>query len=387
MMRLCLLIAALATGLWQSAIAQSVQTSAPIALLYDEGTKSVLFEKAAEQPHPPASLVKLLTADVIFDALAKGETTLETEYRISEDVWRRGGAPSGAAAMYAPINSRVSVANLLQGLLVMSGNDAALALAEGLAGGESAFVARMNTRAAALGLTKSAFRTATGFTHPEQRVTARDMLRLAIAVREQHAERYALFSQREFTWNNIRQTNRNPLLGMNIGADGFKTGNTSEAGFNLIASAAQDNRRLYLVLMGADSAITRSAEARKLLEWGFRNFENRTVFRAGAALTETIVVGGLRPTVEIGLAADVNALMPKSAQDIISAQIITKQPLKAPVTAGQEVGRLVIKRGNIISAEVPLVTLQDSAQGSLGKRALDNSWNWFVSLFRRRSAA
>eukprot|EP01036_Dinobryon_divergens_P051870 gene51870-69422_t len=222
-----MLLAASLVGM-KPLLAQSVQVTAPIAYLYDVNTRSPLFEKAADELFPPASIIKLLTAETVFAALKEGRITLQTEYPITEDVWRRGGAPSRGAAMFAPLNSRIAVSDLLQGLIVMSGNDAALALAAGLGGSETAFVALMQERAKAIGLTRSQVRNATGFSHPEQKVSAREMARLALHVIETYPENYPLFGQREFTWNAIRQTNRNPLLAMNIGADGMKTGNIGD---------------------------------------------------------------------------------------------------------------------------------------------------------------
>jgi serine-type D-Ala-D-Ala carboxypeptidase (penicillin-binding protein 5/6) len=378
-----------ATGLlllilsWTVAVAQSIQTTAPIAALYDVETSGFLFLKAGDQPASPASLVKLLTAETVFHGLASGEVTLEQEFPITESVWRRGGAPAGSAAMFAPLNSRVAVSDLLQGLIVMSGNDAALALAEGIGKTEAAFVERMQQRARALGLVRLQVRNATGFSHPEQRVTAREMALLAAHVIKSYPERYHLFGQREFTWNKIRQTNRNPLLPMNIGADGLKTGNTAEAGFNLVGSAVQDGRRLIVVIMGADTAQTRAAEARKLLEWGFRNFERRKLLEKAVPLTEARVSGGIKRQIGLGVAEDIALLLPKSAADPLAVRISYQSPLKAPVTAGQAVGTLAVMRGDFAAFETPVIALEDAPQGSLSKRAFDNSWDWITALFRR----
>jgi serine-type D-Ala-D-Ala carboxypeptidase (penicillin-binding protein 5/6) len=376
------LVAAL-IALSSAAWAQSVQVSAPVALLVDANAKAILFEKKPDELHPPASLVKLMTAEIIFDALKAGRLTLEQELPITENVWRRGGAPSGGAAMFAPLNSRVTVANLLQGLLVQSANDAALALAEGLSGSEARFVGMMNERAGVLGLKSSRFRTATGFAHPEQRVTARDMAELAQHLIATYPDRYPLFGQREFTWNNIRQTNRNPLLSLNIGADGLKTGNVAEAGFNLVGSAEQGGRRLIVVILGAETAQLRAADARRLLEWGFNNFERRKLLDREAPLTEAKVSGGVRPTLALGLREDIVMLLPKSTLDPVLTTINYKGPVRAPVAKGDELGKLQVRRGTTLALEVPIVALEDVPQGSLGKRAWDNSLDWMTGLFRR----
>lgn len=378
-----LLFAALWVLSGSPVLAQSVQTVAPIAALYDVETRSFLFMKNPDQLAPPASLTKLLTAETVFDALSKAEITPEQEFPITENVWRRGGAPSGGAAMYAPLNSRVQVNDLLQGLIVMSGNDAALALAEGISRSETAFVTRMQARAKAIGLERSQFRNATGYAHPEQRVTAREMALLATHVIKTYPDRYTLFGQREFTWNKIRQTNRNPLLAMNIGADGLKTGMIAESGFNLVGSAVQDGRRLVVVVMGAETAQVRAAEARKLLEWGFRNFERRKLLEKRVSLVEARVSGSEMRVMGLGLTEDIEMLLPKSAADPISVQLSYASPLKAPITAGQTVGTLSVMRGDFAALETPVIALEDAPLGSLSRRAMDNSWDWVVSLFRR----
>jgi D-alanyl-D-alanine carboxypeptidase (penicillin-binding protein 5/6) len=245
----------------------------------------------------------------------------------------------------------------------------------------------MQERAKALGLTRSQFRNPTGFAHPEQRVTAREMALLATHLVKTYPDRYPLFGQREFTWNRIRQTNRNPLLALNIGADGLKTGNIAEAGFNLVGSAVQDGRRLVVVVMGADSAQARSAEARKLLEWGFRNFERRKLLEKARPLIEAEVSGGTVRRIQVGVAADVEMLAPKSAADRLSVRITYLGPLKAPVSAGQKVGELSVVRGDFTAFETAAVALEDAPLGSLSKRAWDNVADWTLGLFRRKTAA
>jgi len=384
---LLLALLAMFGGRDMAARAQSVQVTAPIAFLFDVGTNGMLFDKKADQPHPPASLVKMLTAETVFDALRQGKITLEQEVPITENVWRRGGAPAGGAAMFAPLNSRVAVSDLLQALIVQSANDAALALADAVAGGEAPFVAGMQERAKLIGLTVSQIRNATGYSHPEQKMTARELAMVAKFIIDNHPDRFALFNQREFTWNKIRQTNRNPLLAMNIGADGMKTGNLGDAGFNLVGTAQQEGRRLIVVIMGADTAINRAADARKLLEWGFTNFERRTLLAKRVPLTEAKVIGGTQGSVALGLAEDIVMLLPKSAQDPVSVTIRYEGPLRAPLTDGQHVGRLQVLRGAALAAEYPIVSLASVQQGGLVKRAWDNSIEWFAGLFRRSPRA
>jgi len=270
---------------------------------------------------------------------------------------------------------------------VQSANDAALALADAVAGGEAPFVAGMQERAKLIGLTVSQIRNATGYSHPEQKMTARELAMVAKFIIDNHPDRFALFNQREFTWNKIRQTNRNPLLAMNIGADGMKTGNLGDAGFNLVGTAQQEGRRLIVVIMGADTAINRAADARKLLEWGFTNFERRTLLAKRFPLTEAKVIGGTQGSVALGLAEDIVMLLPKSAQDPVSVTIRYEGPVRAPLTDGQHVGRLQVLRGAALAAEYPIVSLASVQQGGLVKRAWDNSIEWFIGLFRRSPRA
>ncbi len=366
--------------------AQSVQVTVPAAFLYDVTTRSVLFAKGADDLLAPASLIKLLTAEVVFDALKRGEITPETDYPVTESAWRKGGAPSRSAAMYAALNSRIAVRDLLQGLIIMSANDAALVLAEGVAKNEGAFVTRMQERARLIGMSRSTVRNPTGFAHPEQRVTPRELALLAAHLHATYPEQMAVFAQREFTWNSIRQTNRNPLLSQGIGADGMQTGNLTDSGFHLVGSAVQEGRRLILVIMGADAADKRAAEARRLLDWGFRNFEPRKLMERGVTLGEAQVMGGVRAQVALGLKDDISFLMPKSVQDTVTTRITYSGPLRAPVAAGTEIGRLFVLRGAVVALEAPVIALETVEQGSLRRRALDNLWGWFISLLPQRAA-
>jgi D-alanyl-D-alanine carboxypeptidase (penicillin-binding protein 5/6) len=245
------------------------QTKAPYALLIDDNTGAVLFEKKADAAVAPASTTKILTAEIVFREIAEGRLSLSTRMAISPKAAREGDAESGGSSMFAQANQQVSVDDLLRGLLVLSGNDAAVALAEGVAGSENAFAARMNQEARRVGMSHSRFTNAWGNGSGGQRVTARDMARLAAYVIHTYPQFYHYFSETEFTWNGIRQLNRNPLLAMNIGADGLKTGHLGASGFGLVGSVVQGGRRLILVLYGARSEAERASEARQLMEYGF----------------------------------------------------------------------------------------------------------------------
>ena len=352
----------------------SFQTTVRNAILLDVGTESVLFEKAADEAQAPASLAKLMTMAIVFEELRQGRLLPDQEVVISTDAWRRGGAPSRTSSMYVAVNSRVKVQDLIRGAIIQSGNDASIALAEAISGTEANFVQLMNKRARELGLVHSVFRNATGLPDPEQRVTAREIARLAEHIIKTYPDRYPLYSEREFTWNNIRQQNRNPLLGTYNGADGLKTGYIEEAGFNLVGSAVQNNQRLIVVVMGARSLQERTNEARKLLDWGFRSFELRDLFAEGEAIGDVSVFGGGARTVPVTAGKVVRLLLPRGQSDRVSAQIVYQGPVRAPVRQGQEIGRLRVLRGTQLALEVPVYAAADVGVGSLSQRALQGAW-------------
>ncbi len=253
----------------EAGLAQPPETKVPYALLIDANSGAVLFAKNADAPMSPASTTKILTAEIVFHALTEGRIKLDDPAPISARAAREGDAESGGSSMFAQANSQVRIEDLLRGLLITSGNDAAIALAEDVAGSEEAFVGMMNRRARELGMTRSHFVNAWGDGNPGQRVTARDMARLAAYVIRTYPQYYRYCGETEFTWNAIHQHNRNPLLAMGIGADGVKTGHLAKSGFGLVGSAVQNGRRLILVINGAHSEAERANEARRLLEWGF----------------------------------------------------------------------------------------------------------------------
>src|SRR5246500_873334 len=252
---------------------------APTAILVEASSGSVLFEKNADELRAPSSMMKLITAEVVFHAIKEGKVKLTDEYRISENAWRRGGAPSGGSTMFAALNSKVSVDDLLHGAIIQSGNDACIALAEGMAGNEKIFASDfMTPRARELGLTKSTFANSNGLPDPGNKMTVRELAMLARHIIRDYPEFYKLFGEKEFTWNKIRQQNRNPLLNSLNGADGLKTGYTKEGGYGMVGSAVANGIRRIVVINGLDDPDDRAQEAKKMLEWGFRNFEARTLF-------------------------------------------------------------------------------------------------------------
>lgn len=360
----------------------SFQTAVPAAILLDPDSDSVLYDKNADQLVAPASLTKLMTLEYVFNEIKHGRLKLDDEIVISENAWRKGGAPSHGSTMYAAIHSRVKVDDLIHGIIVDSANDACIALAEALAGNEPAFAALMTKRAREIGLEKSTFANATGYSDPNLRVTAREMAQLARHIMTTYPDFYAYFSEREFTWNNIRQLNRNPLLAMGIGADGLKTGETSEAGFNLVGSAVNDGLRLIVVVTGAKSEKERAEEARKLLDWGFHGFESRLLFAEGQTVGEAKVFGGTSSYVPLMGPGPVRVMMPRNSNERLQARIVYTGPVPAPVQRGQAVGKLKVWRGDNLALEVQLKAAEDVGPGSMSQRAMDAATELMIGLLR-----
>ncbi|MCW6507610.1 D-alanyl-D-alanine carboxypeptidase [Hyphomicrobiales bacterium BP6-180914] len=362
------------------------QTIAPFAYLVDAGTGTVLYGKNSEAPMMPASTTKVMTAEVIFHELKEGRLKLDDKFVVSEHAWRDGGTRSGGSTMFLAVNSSVRVEDLLRGLIIQSGNDAAITLAEGVSGSEEAFARRMNDRAKAIGMAHSNFTNPWGRGDPDHRVTASDMARLAEYVIDTYPDLYKIFGEREFTWNKIRQPNRNPLLLMNIGADGLKTGDLAESGFGLVGSAVQNDERLIVVVNGLKTARDRANESQKLLAWGFRTFEERALFAAGETVGTASVFGGTQSDVSLGTTKPIRILVPRGSGDRLSGRIVYTGPLMAPVARGTEVARLVISRGATELMETPLQTTEDVGVGSLQRRALDAGIELVSGFIRERLA-
>src|SRR6516165_5304557 len=318
---------------------EGFQTSVPAALLLDVESDSVLFEKNGDQLVAPASTAKLMTLEYVFNEIKHGRAKLSDEFVISENAWRKGGAPSHGSTMFAAIHSRVKVSDLLQGIIVDSANDACIAVAEALAGNETTFGRMLTQRAREIGLERSTFTNSTGYSHPDLRVTAREMAELARHIIHTYPDFYQYFGQRDFTWNNIHQQNRNPLLGMGVGADGLKTGETSEAGFNLVGSAVQDNFRLIVVVTGAKSDKERADESKKLLEFGFHDFQARVLFAEGQTVGDAKVFGGDRSYVPLIAPGIVKVMLPRNNSQRLLARIVYTGPIPAPITKGQPIGK------------------------------------------------
>ncbi len=352
-----------------AAPAPLIESKAAQVYLIEASTGTVLFSKNEKKSFAPASLAKLMTLEVVFDALRKGEIRPDTIYPVSEYAWRTGGAPSRTSTMFAAVKSQVPVADLIKGIAVQTANDGCLIIAEGMAGSEAKFVERMNARAAELGLTDSHFANATGLPHPDNRSTLVDLVKLARHLVETYPDLYQTFSLAEFEWNKILQRNRNPLLP--IGADGLGTGFAEESGFAIIASMERDGRRLFLGLSGAQTDKERTEEATRLLNWGFDGFEMRTLFKPGEVVGEASVYGGNPSKVPLVANGPVEVYVPINNPDRLQARIVYRWPLKPPVAADREIATLNILSGERPLVSVPLKSAQPVEVGTLRQRAWD----------------
>lgn len=353
------------------ASAQGFNTELEHVILYDVGSGTVLYQRNADAPMPPASMAKLMTMAVVFEALRDGSLSMEDEFVISENAWRNGGAPSGTSTMFAELGSEIAVSDLMRGVIVQSGNDAAIAIAEGMAGSEEAFAARMNDAAPRIGLTGSVFRNATGLPDPAQFVTARDLAILATYIITEFPEYYPIYAERSFTWNGITQSNRNPLLGLDIGADGVKTGFTEESGYGLVGSAVRDGRRLVAVINGAESTAQRREEMVALLEWGFTGFTRLTLFDAGEIVAHAEVFGGSDKTVPLATGRQIDVLVPDGAAGRIEAVAAYRGPIAAPIAAGEAIAEIRVTFDGEPLANAPLVAAAAVEEGTLPQRARD----------------
>ena len=349
------------------------KTSAKTGILIDSRSGTVYFEKNADKLMPPASMSKIMTMLLVFEGLKDGSLRLDDEFTITEDAWRRGGAPSGSSTMYAKINSRIKLRDLMQAVIVQSANDAAIAIAEGIAGSEEAFAARMTKRAHELGLPKSNFKNATGWPDPEHRTTVRELAQMTRYLIEVFPEYYKIYSQPEFIWNKIKQGNRNPLLRKYPGADGVKTGHTKEAGYGLVGSAVKDGRRLILVLSGMKSKKERATEAIKLMDWGFRRFQRIALFRQGDKVAKARVWGGTKSFVPMMAKNDIVLRLSDKERKQAKMSVVYNGPLRAPVRDGQDVGKVIFKLDGKTIATAPLIAGKSIDEAdSMWSKSLDS---------------
>src|SRR6266513_719138 len=309
---------------------------APTAILIEANSGSVLFEKNADELRAPSSMMKLMTAETVFHAIKQGEVKLTDEYRISENAWRKGGAPSGGSTMFAAIHSKISVDDLLHGAIIHRGN----------------------------------------------KRTVRELAKLARYVGQTYPDLYKLFGEREFTWNKIRQQNRNPLLTSLEGADGLKTGFTKEGGYGMVGSAVQNGMRLIVVINGLEDPDDRASEAKKMLEWGFRNFEARTLFAPQQLVGYAKVFGGESRSVKLASSEPIKVMVQKNGSDKLIARVVYNGPVRAPIEPGQPVGIVRVWRGGNIAMEAPVFAAEPVAKGSTMRRAIDGASELVIGMFR-----
>ncbi|WAP67655.1 D-alanyl-D-alanine carboxypeptidase family protein [Jiella pelagia] len=360
------LLAALLVLALGSAPVAAFETKAPTAILLDLGTGRVLYEKNADKPIPPASLAKLMTVAVVFDMIKSGEASRDDTFEVSEKAWREGGTNSGGSTMFLPVHKQVSLGDLIKGLIIQSGNDAAIVIAEGLAGSVPQFAEKMNAEAKAIGLSHSHFVNPHGLPAEGQQVTMRDLAVLAEYLIKTFPEEYPLFSEESFRFNGITQKNRNPLL--SLGADGLKTGHTSASGYGLVASARKDGRRIVLAMSGMTSTEERAREAKRLMDFGLQDFEEVTLVKAGEPLGTAEVAGGSSRTVALVARKDLTVLVPRGSLSGVERRILGNGPLPAPVKEGQRAGWALFTRGDETLREVPLFAAEAVSRANVFSR-------------------
>ncbi|MDH2244693.1 D-alanyl-D-alanine carboxypeptidase [Pseudomonas sp. GD03855] len=366
-----------APTVWAAQIVPSApQLAAKSYMLMDAASGEVLVEHNGDERLPPASLTKLMTAYIATLEIQKGQISDNDMVTVSEKAWRTGGS-----RMFIQVNTQVSVDDLLHGIIIQSGNDASVAMAEHIAGSEEAFADLMNSTAQRLGMTNSHFVNATGLPDPDHYSSANDMAKLARAIIYEDPAHYAIYAQKEFFWNNIKQPNRNLLLWRDKTVDGLKTGHTEEAGFCLVASAVRDNMRLISAVFGTDSEQARAAETQKLLTYGFRFFETRTFYQKGAELAQAQVWKGQQDNLKAGLAQDLTMTLPRGQVEKLEAVMSFNSTLTAPIQQGDVIGKVDVKLADKVIRSTDLVALETIEEGGLFRRFWDSIRLFFFSLF------
>ncbi len=359
----------------QTMIPAPPQIAAKSWFLMDADSGRVLIEHNADERLPPASLTKLMTAYLVERELDRGNISMDDMVRVSENAWRTGGSK-----MFIEVDTEVSIRDLLYGIIIASGNDASVAVAEHLAGGEAPFADLMNQHATRLGLHHTNFTNATGLPHPEQYSSARDMALLSQYIINDYPEHYAVYAEKYFTYSDIRQPNRNRLLWRDPSVDGLKTGWTTEAGYGLVASAKRDDMRLISVVMGTSSEESRAQETQKLLSYGFRYYETLNLYEQGAVLNTPRIWGGERNELRVGVDENVFMTVPRARNQELSARLDIRQDINAPVSQGARVGTLEVRLGDDIVGEQALVALESIEEGNIFKRLFDQVRRFFSNL-------
>lgn len=365
-------VLAAALALTMPAFSQAqFDTQAKFAILMDQESGTVIFQKDADLPMEPASMAKLMTIAVVFHELADGRLKMSDEFFVSEHAWRTGGATSGGSTMFAELNSKISVENLVRSVIIQSGNDAAIILAEGIAGSEGSFAAMMNELAEDIGLTDSHFTNPTGLPDPDMHVTARDLADLGRYLIREFPDYYHYFSEPEMEWNGIKQPNRNSLVELGIGVDGLKTGHTEAAGYGSVISTDDGGRRLVAVVHGLTSMSQRTEEGRKLITWGARAFERVSAYADGAVIARANVYGGVSPNVGLVGDGEVALYLPRGSRKCLSASVSYTGPLMPPVTQGDQVAELRVFCDDQLVQVAPLFAAESVAEGDVVRKATD----------------
>lgn len=349
-------------------------TKAKYAILMDSGADLVMFEKDADAQMVPASMTKLMTLALVFREMKAGRLTLDDTFVVSEHAWRTGGAPSGTAAMFAPLGDPITISDLIQGVAVQSGNDATIILAEGIAGNEEAFVKMMNDYAKEIGMTQTTFVNTNGLPAEGHLTSARDLAILAKHLIETYPDYYHYFGQKEFRYRDkFTFRNRNPLVWADIGVDGLKTGHLKESGYGLVASAKRGDQRLILVVNGLESPSDRESESRRLLEWGFKSFKPFRLFGEGEKVSEALVWGGEKHYVPLVGDGEIDLLLPATATGAVSAEIIYNGPIKAPIKKGDQIAILRVNAAESTATnEIPLYAGEEIKSSGFAMRGIDS---------------
>ncbi len=358
-----------------SSFVQGFSTTARTALVVDNTTSEILLSKDIERLIPPASMSKLMTLFMVFESLEEGKIEMDDTFKVSRKAWKKGGSK-----MFLREGENVTIENLIKGVIIQSGNDACIVLAEGIAGTEENFAELMTIRAKEIGLTNSNFKNSTGWPDPEHQMTSKDLVTLANKIREEYPSYYKIFNDLEFTWDGITQKNRNPLLYMNLGADGLKTGYTEEAGYGLIASAKQNGRRITFVITGLKSMGQRAREAKGITTWAFKKFKLKTFFQKSSTILEAPVWRGEKETVKISATNDVQILISNDSKEKIKMHVVLKEPLIAPLKKGQKInGQLIIETAPLIKTSIekkqiffPIEVSEDLDRGGLANKLTTN---------------
>ena len=347
------------------------QSKAKQIYMIEAESGTVLLAAHEDDQITPASLSKLMTVEYVLSQIKSGALKPETEFKVSENAWRTGGALSRTATMFAALKSSISVSDLLKGAIIPVANDGCIILAEGIAGSEPAFTELLNKRALELGLTKSVFANSTGLPDPKAKTSVKDLVTLARRIIAAYPEFYSIYAIPDFEWNKIAQRNRNPLISQNMNVDGLVTGYAEDSGYGIVASINRDGTRLILAMSGLASEKERMEEAKRVLEWGVSTFQSRKLFDANQVIASASVYGGANGSVGLVSQEPVNIFLAKVNPERLAAKVIYHWPLRAPIKKGQQVGTLVISSGERPLREQPLYTSEDVEQGTMSSRAID----------------